>query len=100
MPRKIIPLSEEEEIIANNYYNWLLADIYSINTYRLPIEKFLLKKLNKNEFDEIKAKRVYYEYCYKNSKRFQHFYSIYLRAEILRNVANKFVQDFVFINKK
>ena len=93
MPRKIIPLNQEEEIIANNYYNWLLSDIYSLNTHRIPIEKFLLRKINKNEFDEKKASRLYFDYCYKNSKRFTKNNS--LRAEILRNVSQKLVKNLI-----
>ena len=97
MPRKIVPLNHEEEIISNNYYNWLLSDIYSINTYRIPIEKFLRKKMDNKEFDRIKASRLYFEYCYKNCKRFNNNKS--LRAEILRNVSNKLVENFIILYK-
>lgn len=94
MPRYIIPLSEHEIELSNEYFLWLSSEYVHYKDYKNFIEKTLENKIKKNIFDQYKAEKFYYSFVYKNKKYFNN--NLYLRAELLRNVAKKFTKEFMY----
>ena len=94
MPRHIIPLSEHEVELSNEYFLWLSSEHVHYKDYQNFIEKTLENKIKKNIFDQYKAEKFYFLFVYKNKKYFNN--NIILRAEILRDVAKRFTKEFMY----